>query len=136
VCSSDLAHNNQPFRIYVLKTAGREAELRRIYDKAWFVAPPLVLLLCSLPSAAWRRRDGRNYGDVDAAIAMDHVILAATALGLGSCWVANFDPQAAREILGLDEACEPIVMTPLGYPAEAPSARPRKSLPELLAGSP
>jgi len=126
------AHNNQAFRVLVLRTAGREVELRKIYDKSWFVEAPLVLIVLSFPEACWRRGDGRNYGDVDAAIAMDHMILAATALGLGTCWVANFDAQAARSILGLEAGCEPIAMTPLGHGSESPSARPRKPLSELV----
>jgi nitroreductase len=126
------ACNNQPFRVLVIPTAGREAELRKIYDKAWFVAAPIVLLVCALPGSAWSRRDGKNYADVDATIAMDHMILAAASLGLGSCWIANFDTAAARELLGLEQGWEPLALTPIGYPAETPQARPRKALSELV----
>lgn len=125
------ACNYQPFRVLVIPTAGREAELRKIYDKAWFAAAPLVLLVCALPGSAWSRRDGKSYADVDATIAMDHMILAAAAQGLGSCWIANFDPSAARELLGLEPGWEPLALTPIGYPAEAPQARPRKGIGEL-----
>jgi nitroreductase len=121
----------QPFRVLAIATAGRQAELRRIYDKAWFVEAPIALLVCTLPGEAWKRGDGKNYADVDAAIAMDHMILAATALGLGSCWVGAFDPAAAREVLGLEAGWEPLAFTPLGYPKEAPTARPRKPIAEL-----
>jgi nitroreductase len=122
------ACNYQPFRVIVASTAGREAELRRVYDKSWFVAAPLVLVVCSVPGEAWSRRDAKNYADVDATIAMDHMILAATSLGLGTCWIANFDPVAAREVFKLDAGWEPLEMTPLGYPAEAPAGRARKAL--------
>jgi nitroreductase len=121
------ACNYQPFRVVVASTAGREAELRRVYDKAWFVSAPLVLVVCAVPGEAWSRRDGKNYADVDATIAMDHMILGAASLSLGTCWVANFDPAAAREVLKLEAGWEPIAMTPLGYPAEAPAARARKN---------
>jgi nitroreductase len=127
------ANNNQAFRVLVLRREGREAELNRIYNRGWFASAPLALFICSFPAAAWVRGDGKNYSDVDAAIVMDHVILAATALGLGSCWVANFDAAAAREVLALEPGCEPIVLTPLGYPGESPSPRPRKALSELVA---
>jgi nitroreductase len=130
--SAPTACNIQPFRIVVARTAGREAGLKRIYAKDWFVAAPLVVLVCSVPAAAWSRRDGKNYADVDATIAMDHLVLAATALGLGTCWVAAFDPAAAREVLRLEEGWEPIAFTPLGYPGEAPAPRPRKALGELV----
>ncbi len=122
----------QPFRIVVARTAGREAELRAVYDKPWLLQAPLALFMCSVPGEAWVRGDGRNYAEVDAAIAMDHLVLAAAALGLGSCWVANFKVRAAREILGLEPGWEPLALTPLGYPAESPAPRPRKRLEELV----
>jgi nitroreductase len=121
------ACNLQPFRVLVIRNPGREAQLRKIYDKVWFATAPLVLLVCALPGSAWSRRDGKNYADVDAAIAMDHIVLAARALGLGSCWIGAFDPKAAREILNLEPSWEPLAFTPIGYPSEMPEARPRKS---------
>ncbi len=126
------AVNFQPFRIIVAQTRGREAELRRVYDKAWFAAAPIALGVCTIPAQAWSRRDGKNYADVDAAIVMDHMILAAASLGLGTCWIGNFDPIAAREAFKLDSGWEPLVLTPLGYPAEAPAARKRKSIADCV----
>jgi len=126
------ACDNQPFRVVVVRTKGREAELKRIYGKLWFAAAPLVVLVCSVPGEAWSRKDGKNYADIDATIAMDHMILATSALGLGSCWVGAFDPDAAREILALEPGWEPIAFTPIGYPAESPDPRPRKALSDLV----
>jgi len=128
------AANRQPVQIIVIHTAGCEAELRRIYHREWFVKAPLVLGVCSVPREAWARGmfDGKSYADVDAAIVMDHVVLAATALGLGTCWVAAFDPAAAREVLGLPDGVEPVAFTPLGYPADRPGPKERKPLAELV----
>lgn len=126
------ACNLQPFQLLVIRTEGRREELARIYHRPWFADAPLVIGICSLPGAAWRRRDGKSYADVDAAIAMDHLILTATALGLGTCWVAAFDPAAAREVLHLPADVEPLAFTPLGYPADAPRAKTRKPLGELV----
>jgi nitroreductase len=119
------AADKQPVRVVVVETRGREAELGKVYDKAWFAAAPLVLAVFALPSESWKRSDGTNYAEVDASIVMDHVVLAATALGLGSCWIGAFDPAAARAALG-QEGWNPVALTPLGYPAEAPDPRPRK----------
>ena len=126
------AANRQPFRVLVIRTEGREEELGRLYRRPWFVEAPLVIGVCCLPAEAWVRRDGKSYGDVDAAIVMDHLVLAATAEGLGTCWVANFDPAAAREILALPAGVEPIAFSPLGYAADQPPERKRKPLTELL----
>jgi nitroreductase len=127
------AANKQPFELIVIHTAGREAELKRIYKTDWFVQAPLVICACGIPSKGWvRRNDGKNYCDVDVAIVMDHLILAATNAGLGTCWIAAFDPEAAREVLGLPDDVEPIVFTPLGYPADQPGAKRRRELSKLV----
>ncbi len=126
------AANRQPFRLVVLRTAGREAELRRIYARDWFVSAPLVIAMVGVPSEAWVRRDGVNYCWVDASIAFDHLVLAAAERGLGTCWVAAFDPAAARQVLGLPPDSEPICFTPLGYPAATPAPKERRPLGELV----
>ncbi len=127
------AANRQPFQLIVIHTAGREAELNRIYGRDWFVQAPLVICACGVPAQGWTRRDdGKSYIDVDVAIAMDHLILAAADLGLGTCWIAAFNPDAAREVLGLPDDVEPIVFTPLGYPADELGPKTRKPLSELV----
>ncbi len=127
------AANRQPFQIIVIHTAGRAAELRRIYHREWFSQAPLVLCVCAVTAQAWTRGyDNKCYADVDAAIVMDHLTLAATDLGLGACWIAAFDPAAAREVLGLPPGVEPVAFTPLGYPADAPGPKSRKPLTELV----
>jgi nitroreductase len=126
------AANRQPFQFIVIHTAGREAELKRIYNRDWFVQAPLVICACGVPAQGWVRKDGKNYSDLDVAIAMDHLILAAANLGLGTCWIAAFDPTAAREVLHLPDGVEPIAFTPLGYPADRPKPKKRRALSELV----
>jgi nitroreductase len=126
------AANQQPFQLIVVHTAGREADLRRIYPREWFVRAPLVICACAIPAEGWVRMDGKVYTDVDVAIAMDHLILAATELGLGTCWIAAFDPAAAREVLDLPDGVEPIVLTTLGYPADEFRPKKRKPLSDLV----
>jgi nitroreductase len=127
------AANRQPFRIIVAHTRGREEELARVYGRGWFTQAPLVLAVVALDAEAWHRAaDGKSSADVDAAIVMDHLILAAAALGLGTCWIAAFDPVATREVFGLPDDVEPIVLTPLGYPAKPSANTGRRPLSELV----
>lgn len=126
------AANRQALRFIVIHTEGREEELQRIYNRDWFVQPPLIICACGIPSENWVRKDSKNYNDVDVAIAMDHLILAATDAGLGTCWIAAFDANAAREVLRLPDNVEPIAFTPLGYPAVQPGPKKRKDLSELV----
>jgi len=126
------AVNRQPYRIYILPTKGHEEKLADIYPKSWFASAPFVLCVTAVTQEAWTRKDGVSYAPVDAAILMDHMILAATRLGLGTCWVAAFDPEAARRHLHLPDGEEPIIFTPLGYPADRPPEKKRKQISELV----
>ena len=126
------ASNRQPFRLVVAHTAGRETELLRIYGRPWFVQAPLIVCVVAVPGEAWRRSDDKPYDEVDATIAMDHLVLAATAQGLGTCWIAAFDPAAAREVLGLPDDVEPIAFTPLGYPDKPTPGSGRRPLEEIV----
>ena len=63
---------------------------------------------------------------------MDHLILAATELGLGTCWIGKFDLKAAREVLNIPENVLPLVFTPLGYPNDTPRPKQRKSIEDIV----
>jgi nitroreductase len=126
------AANRQPFQLMVIHTAGRTAELKRIYNRDWFVQAPLVICGCGILDQGWVRKDGKNHTDVDVAIVMDHLILAAANAGLGTCWIAAFDPSAARQVLNLPDGVEPIIFTPLGYPADLPRSKEREALTKLV----
>jgi len=128
------ACNRQPFRVVVIRTAGRGRDLLRVYPKPWFVEAPLVLAVCAVPGEAWLRSryDGWSSAETDATIATDHLLLAAADRGLGTCWIAAFDPAAARDLLGLPDGVVPVAFTPLGWPADAPAPKERRRLEELV----
>jgi nitroreductase len=126
------ACNRQAFRLYVIPTADHQESLRQLYGRDWLAEAPLVLGIAGDPAANWVRKDGRNYVDVDCAIVMDHVILQAADLGLGTCWIGAFDPPAAHRLLGLPPGWEPIAFTPLGYPKDPGRPKTRKLLEEIV----
>jgi len=126
------AANRQSFKIFVIKTASFKEELKKIYPREWFVQAPYIIGICGIPERNWIRRDGKNYADVDSAIVMDHMILSATDLGLGTCWIGAFDPDAARNFLNLSQDLEPIAFTPIGYPADESGIKNRKPIAELV----
>lgn len=126
------ATNSQAFKIFVISTAGRRDALKEVYRRDWFSEPPYVLLVCTVKSRCWVRRDGKPYGDVDSAIVMDHIILAATAEGLGTCWIGAFDAEAAKEAFDLPDDLEPIAFTPLGYERQTTFNKMRREISELV----
>lgn len=131
-CLAPTPTNSQPFRLIVIHTAGNQDKLLEIYNRPWFVQAPLLICCVGIHNEAWIRRDGRNYLDVAVAIAFDHLIMEATDLGLGTCWVGQFEKDPARKFLGLPKDAEPIVFAPLGYAAEEPKEKKRKPVSELV----
>jgi nitroreductase len=128
------AKNLQPFQFIVVREPSRLDELAASYPAPFFREAPAVIAVCTEPSKGWTRdrHDGKNYTEVDAAIAADHMTLAAADLGLGTCWIAAFDPVKAGEALGLPEGVEPLILLPLGYPNMEGREKDRKSLEELV----
>jgi nitroreductase len=128
------AANRQPFQLIVTHTKGREIELRRMYHREWFIQAPIIICAVGLTQQGWvRGADGKNYTEVDVAIALDHLILEAANQGLGTCWIAAFNPDAVRQTFALPEDVEPIALTPLGYPGDQPPPKKiRKPLSELV----
>ena len=127
--------NYQPIKIFVIDTEKNKELLKEIYPQPWFVEAPLVICVVASHKEAWTRPwDGKNIAEIDASIVMDHMILAATALGLGTCYIAAFKPYAALKLFDYDETLEPILFTPLGYPNAEPSERNnvRKNLTDLV----
>lgn len=127
------AANRQPFRLFVIDTAKYKEKLQRLYSRDWFIQAPLVIGIAAVLDEAWtRRQDGVNYAEVDATIAFDFLILQAADLGLGTCWIAAFDPDVARELLDLPKNWNPVAFTPLGYPADNPNPKKRKKMIEIV----
>jgi nitroreductase len=126
------ACNLQPFQLVVVTDPEVRAQLKAVYRRDWFWQAPVIIAGCVEPAKAWRRNDGFNAAEVDIAIVMDHIILAATEEGLGTCWICAFDEPKAKQILGVPDDVRIVALTPLGYPAAEPVPFVRKPLRELV----
>ncbi|MCF2621032.1 nitroreductase family protein [Collinsella tanakaei] len=117
------AHNNHPTRLIVCDTPetlerAARAAYRFARDGSVFGAP-VVLVVCAVENDAWvRRPDGMNSSLIDTSIVCDQMMMQATDLGLGTCWVCMFDPDIARSEFDLPEGVEPISMLTVGYAAD------------------
>lgn len=113
------AVNYQPWYFIVVRDEALRRQVAMAYKREWILQAPVIIVVCGDHSRAWKRFDGKDHCDVDAAIAIDHMTLAAADLGLGTCWICGFDAQIVRDIFKLPENIEPIALLPLGYPAES-----------------
>jgi nitroreductase len=127
------AANYQPWHFIVVSEPENLAKLHEVYPRNWFKEAPACIVVCSDHSLSWKRKsDGKDFADVDAAIAIDHLVLKATELGLGTCWVCNFDAEMTRKKLQLPNHIEPIALIPLGYTTSEAPAKSRKPLSEII----
>lgn len=91
---------------------------------------PVIILVCAAPAQSGVS-NGIEYYVADAAAALEHLCLAARALGLGTCWVGIFDEAALKKEFGLPDGVRVVALTPLGYPEYEQAPRPRKELSEI-----
>jgi nitroreductase len=130
------AANRQPWRFLLVTSPEALSRVRQCYAKPWFRDAPHVLVVVGKAAEAWtRQEDGFNSLETDLAIAMDHMILAAENEGVGTCWIAAYDPGSLRKALGLTQAEDVFCMTPLGYPRPdfiRKNEKERKSLDEVV----
>ena len=130
------AANRQPWKFLVVTSKEMLEKLHECYPKDWFRAAPVVLIVVGKREDAWTRRyDGYNSLETDLTIAMDHLILAAANEGVGSCWIAAFEPTVLRKALELNDDEKVFAITPLGYPDDsyqAGHAKNRKAISEIV----
>lgn len=129
------AVNYQPWKFYLLRTEEQCERVRACYARAWFATAPVYLLACRDKGVEWvRGYDAKPHGDIDVAIAVEHICLAATEQGLGTCWVCHFDPIQVHSAFGLPENLEPVAIVSLGYDASEGSAKRkvRKCMDEIV----
>jgi len=112
------------------------ARYRELMEAQAFAGTPLDDP--TLMEAAAKRRSGMDqaaikaYLTLNAAIAIEHIVLRAVDLGLGSCWIMMFDSAKTKRMLELDDRYDVVALLPVGYPDQSPAARPRLPLEELI----
>lgn len=129
------ACNRQPWTFLVADTHELCELAASSYEREWARTAPAFIIACGRHEDAWHRSiDGKDHTDVDLSIAVEHICLAAASLGLGSCWICNFDPEVIVRGFNLPEGVEPVAMVAIGYPAEnsKPVEKRRKPLDEIV----
>lgn len=129
--------NRQPWHFYVVRDrALREGLMGAAYGQKFLAEAPVVIVVCTDAEKSAARYGDRGRGLYclqDTAAAVEHILLGAVALGLGSCWVGAFDEAAAAAVLHLPEKHRPVAMLPIGRPAREPSGQtPREPIEQVV----
>ena len=133
--------NSQPWHVVVVRdkevisALSKAAPLGSRFVISWMAGAPLVFVLTVRRKLTHRVAHVFGHSNLwlDAGIAGEHLILAAHALGLGTCWIGWFSERKVRKLVGLTKSHEVVALIPCGYPAEEPEPRPRKSLEEIFS---
>jgi nitroreductase len=126
--------NGQPWRFIVI----RDEELKKkliipCRDQAFIAEAPIIIVGCANEDESYQKQG--NYmksWPIDLAIAFDHLMLAATVEGLGTCWIGAFDEKEVKKALSIPEQLRVVALTPLGYAATEPKPKPRKTIQEVV----
>lgn len=128
---SPSAGNGQHWKFIFVTDPAVKTKLMEICGGQRFIdeAPVAVVAVGTNPGVMTNSQPAEA---IDLSIALAYMLLEAYELGLGTCWIANYDQQKVKALLGIPEGASVVAVTPLGYPDEEPAQRPRKSSEEII----
>ncbi|MEG0700761.1 MAG: nitroreductase family protein [Muribaculaceae bacterium] len=129
------AVNRQPWKFLILNTPELCDVVRACYGRDWVDSVPAFIVALGNHDEAWHRAtDDKDHTDIDIAIAVEHICLAATSLNLGSCWICNFDAKKCSEMLNIPQEWEPVAIIPIGHGADDATIpeKKRKTITEIV----
>lgn len=122
------AANRQPWHFVVVRDPEQKRQVAEACSgQSWMAEAGVIIAGIGKPTV------NEKWYPVDVAIAMQNMILAATALGYGTCWIGAFSEQDVARLLGVPEDCKVVALTPVGVPADRPEARPRQPMSEFAS---
>ncbi len=133
------AKNLQPWKLVIVTDEAIKRELvPACKNQASISEAPVVIVACAKEEEAYGIAYGMMGGymnsfPVDLGIAFEHIMLAATEQGLGTCWIGAFNEKAVKEVIGVPENVRVVALTPIGYPNEPGRDRSRKPIEEIVS---
>ena len=126
------ARNRQKWRFIVVTDPALRGKMLDACNNQQFVSQaPAIIVACGQEPGMMSC--GQPVETIDASIAFSFMILKAYEEGLGTCWLGNFNKDKVKAVLGIPENVSVVAVTPIGYPAENPDAKPRDSLDAIVS---
>ena len=116
------AHNRQPWHFIVVKDRALRKELSQWRWSKFLIEAPVVIVGCGNPMKS------SKYWMIDVAIALQNLVIAATLLGLGTCWIGDFKEEIVKELLRIPNEWRVVALIAVGYPDESPESPRKKPL--------
>jgi nitroreductase len=129
---SPSAKNRQQRKFIVIRNPETRKQLiEAARGQEWVGQAPVIIVCCGL-DPEYRMTCGQPGDVIDVSIAIDHMTLAATALGLGTCWIGAFYQDQVKKIIGIPDHVQVVQLLVIGYPAGTEPRTPRKDLDDLV----
>jgi nitroreductase len=121
------AGNKQPWRFVVVQDKNQKVHLANAAGDQSFLKDAAAIVVAAADphiSAKWHEKD--------TMIALEHMVLAATSLGYGTCWIGSFDADEVKRLFKIPERMTIIALLPIGVPDEKPRPTPRRDFHEIF----
>ncbi len=126
------AHNDQDWKFIIIKDIKKRKQLAQAARSQSFIAEaPVVIAAVALNPERVMSCEIPAYA-INLTIAVDHMTLQACEQGLGTCWIGAFSQEEVKKILKIPDKYKVVALLPLGFPADSPRPKTRKSLEEII----
>lgn len=126
------ACNRQPWRFVVVFNEELKQKIGGCYPKNWLVEAPAIVVAMADYSSCWTRLEGTPAAEIDLGIAMEHLVLAAAAEGLGTCWICAFEKSRMNEVMQISAPWSVEAITPLGFANTEPRDLKYKAIEDIF----
>ncbi len=127
------ACNKQPWKFLIIFDQATKDKICKCYSRGWLAQSPAIVVALGNNEEAWKREGTTPITDIDVAIAMEHLVLAASAEGLGTCWICAYEKAELNKALEINQPWDVIAISPLGYPAEGAIKHiPKKNIEDIF----
>ncbi len=128
------AKNLQPWKLIIVKDKKKISDLSIVCNNQTFLSEaPILIVACAKEDEAYGVMGGyMNSYPIDIALALEHLILAATEKGLGTCWIGAFKEKLVKDLLDVPDNVRVVAITPVGYPAVEGRTRGRKPISKIV----
>ncbi len=125
------ACNRQPWKFIVVASEENRKKVQECYDREWFKTAPIYIICMKNTADNWVRPfDNKPHGDIDVAIATEHLCLAAAERNIGTCWVCNYNPTKMAQYFPRP-GFEAVAIIPLGHiSADCPRGEKKRKAPK------
>jgi nitroreductase len=138
------SENSQPWHFFIVKDREKIEKIAKamplktdLFINQFIAKAPVLIVACAANVPLIQRIIAPvihlDWYKIDVAIALEHMVLTACELGLGTCWIGWFDEKKIKKILGMPKKHKVIELLTLGYPAEGflPRTKMRKAMEEI-----